>query len=245
MPPGVVGGVSPRQLASGNTPSQYPDQLSANTTFLQTGAGGFARISTALQALNQSQNVFTLSTAVGTLEADVTALQAQVTAQGGYITALQGQVATLQGQVTTLQGQVSTLQGQVSTLQGQVAAQQVTINSFNYFQTEVSTGTLFLDQRTVYKRSIVINGALNTALTNFVYPHGIPNISYIVNIQAMASQPASAQYPITFLNMPTAPSLSTGLSIWADNTNIVVSVGTTTFVGYQVIATMWYTATDR
>lgn len=214
---GVVGGVSPRQLANGNTPNQYPDQITANTTFLQTGAGGFARVSTALMALNQSQNVFTLSTAVGTLEADITALQAQV----------------------------ATLQGQVSTLQAQVAAQQITINSFNYNQAEVSTGTIFLDQRTIYKRSIVINNALTTALTNFSFAHGIANISYIVNIQAMASQPASPQYPITFLNMPTAPSLSTGVSIWADNTNITVSVGTTTFVGYQVIATLWYTATDR
>ena len=220
----VAGGVSPRQLANGNTPSQYPDQITANTTFLQTGAGGFARVSTALMALNQSQNVFTLSTAVGTLEADIT---------------------TLQGQVATLQGQVSTLQGQVATLQGQVAAQQVTINSFNYVQAEVSTGTIFLDQRTIYKRSIVINNALVTPLTNFNYPHGIANISYIVNIQAMASQPASPQYPITFVNMPSSPSLTTGLSIWADNTNIYVSVGSTAFPGYQVIATLWYTATDR
>lgn len=224
MPVLVAGGVSPRQLANGNTPTQYPDQLSANTTFLQTGAGGFARISTALQALNQSQNVFTLSTAVGTLEADITALQ---------------------GQVATLQGQVATLQGQVATLQGQVAAQQVTINSFNYLQLEVSTGTVFLDQRTIYKRSIVINNALVTPLTNFIFPHGIANISYIVNIQAMASTPAAAQYPITFLNMVTAPTLSTGLSIWADPTNIVVSVGTTGLPGYQVIATLFYTATDR
>lgn len=220
----VAGGVSPRQLANGNTPTQYPDQLSANTTFLQTGAGGFARISTALQALNQSQNVFTLSTAVGTLEADITALQ--------------GQVATLQGQVATLQGQVATLQGQVTALTAFQA-------SFNYLQAEVSTGTIFLDQRTIYRRSIVINNAVTTPNNNFIFPHGILNISYIVNIQAMASQPAAPQYPITFLNMATAPTFGTGLSIWADPTNIVVSVGTTGLTGYQVIATLFYTATDR
>lgn len=214
---GVVGGVSPRTLANGRVPSQYPDQLSANTTFLQTGAGGYARVSTALMALNQGQNVVTLSNAVGTLEADV----------------------------TVLQGQVATLQGQVATLQAQVAAQQVTINSFNYNQIEVSTGTLFLDQRTIYKRSFVINNALATAVTNFVYPHGIAAINYIVNVQAMAAQAAGSQYPITFLNMATAPSLSTGVSIWADTTNIIISVGTTTFAGYQVLATLWYTATNR
>lgn len=221
---GVVGGVSPRTLESGQTPIQYPATLSANTTFLQTGAGGFARVSTALQALNQSQNVQVLANSIGTLQADIT---------------------TLQGQVATLQGQVSTLQGQVSTLQAQVAAQQLMLNAFNYNQVEVSTGTIFLDQRTIYKRSFVINGALNTALTVFTYPHGVAAINYIVNIQAMAGAATALQYPITFLNMATAPSLSTGLSIWADANNIYVSVGTTTFAGIQVLATMWYTATNR
>ena len=221
---GVVGGVSPRQLANGNTPSQYPDQITANTTFLQTGAGGFARVSTALMALNQSQNVFTLSSAVGTLEADITALQ--------------GQVATLQGQVATLQGQVTTLQGQVTALTAFQA-------SFNYLQAEVSTGTIFLDQRTIYKRSFVINGALNTALTVFSFPHGIAAINYIVNIQAMAGAATALQYPLTFLNVATAPSVTAGVSIWADATNIYISVGNTTFAGIQVLATMWYTATNR
>lgn len=224
MPVLVAGGVSPRQLANGNTPNQYPDQITANTTFLQTGAGGFARVSTALMALNQSQNVFTLSTAVGTLEADITALQAQV---------------------ATLQGQVTTLQGQVSTLQGQVAAQQLMLNAFNYNQAEVSTGTIFLDQRTIYKRSFVINGALNTALTTFTYPHGVAAINYIVNVQAMAAQAGGQQLPITFLNLATAPNISIGVSCWCDVTNIYISVANTTFPGYQVLATLWYTATNR
>lgn len=213
----VAGGVSPRQLASGQTPNPNPDQITANTTFLQTGAGGFARVSTALMALNQSQNVFTLSTAVGTLEADI----------------------------TTLQGQVATLQGQVATLQAQVAAQQITINSFNYNQLEVSTGTLFLDQRTIYKRSFVINNALNTALTTFTYPHGVAAINYIVNVQAMAAQAGGQQLPITFLNLATAPNISIGVSCWCDVTNIYISVANTTFPGYQVLATLWYTATNR
>lgn len=191
---------------------------------MQSGGGGYARLINALQSLDQAQNIFTLASQAAGFATDITALQ---------------------GQVATLQGQVATLQGQVTTLQGQVAAQQLVINSFNYVQAEVSTGTIFLDQRTIYKRSIVINNALATALNNFVFPHGILNISYIVNIQAMASQPASPQYPITFLNVATAPSLSTGLSIWADPTNIIVSVGTTALPGYQVIATLFYTATDR
>lgn len=214
---GVVGGVSPRTLESGQTPIQYPATLSANTTFLQTGAGGFARVSTALQALNQSQNVQVLANSIGTLQADI----------------------------TTLQGQVATLQGQVTTLQAQVAAQQITINSFNYNQLEVSTGTLFLDQRTIYKRSFVINNALNTALTTFTYPHGVAAINYIVNVQAMAAQAGGQQLPITFLNLATAPNISIGVSCWCDVTNIYISVANTTFPGYQVLATLWYTATNR
>lgn len=207
---GVVGGVSARQLDAGQAPVQYPDQISAHTAVLQTGGGAYARISNALQSLDQSFNVATLAAAIGTNGSDIT-----------------------------------TLQNQVATLQGQVQALQLFMNSFNYMQFEVSTGTLFLDQRTIYKRSFVINGALNTALNNFVFPHGVVNINYIVNVQAMASQAGGVQYPITFLNMATAPSMSTGISVWSDVTNIIVSVGSTSFPGVQVLVTLWYTATDR
>ena len=222
--PGVVGGVSPQPLAAGQAQQKYNDLLSASTTLLQSGGGGFARLINALQSLDQSANIFTL------------AIQAAN---------FQTEIATLQGQVATLQGQVATLQGQVSTLQAQVQTLTQFQASFNYLQAEVSTGTIFLDQRTIYRRSIVINNAVTTPNNNFIFPHGILNISYIVNIQAMASQPASPQYPLTFLNMATAPTFGTGLSIWADPTNIVVSVGTTGLTGYQVIATLFYTATDR
>lgn len=205
---------------------------------MQAGGGGYARLINALQSLDQAQNIFTLVGQAANFASEIAALQTQVAAQGGYITALQGQVQTLQGQVSTLQGQVTTLQGQVALLQG-------FMNSFNYLQLEVSTGTYFLDQRTIYRRSFVINGALNTALTNFTYPHGVANINYIVNIQAMAGAATSTQYPITFINMPQAPSLGIGLSCWANATNIYISVGTQAFSGIQVLATMWYTATDR
>lgn len=224
MPALVAGGVSPRSLEQGQTPTLYPDQLSANTTFLQTGSGGYARVSTALMALNQAQNIANIG-------ADITALQTDVT--------------TLQGQVTTLQGQIATLQGQVSTLQTQVATLQAFQNSFNYQQIEISTGTLFLDQRNIYRRSIVINNALNTGNTVFTFAHGIANISYIAYIQAMASQAAGQQLPITFLNLATAPNITIGLSIWADTTNLYIALANTTFPGFQVIATLWYTATDR
>lgn len=155
------------------------------------------------------------------------------------------QITALQLSVATLQSEVATLQSQVGTLQAQVAAQQVTINSMNYNQIEVSTGTIFLDQRTVYKRSLVINNALNTGATVFTYPHGIANINYIVNIQAMAAQAGGQQLPITFLNLATAPTITIGLSCWADTTNIYIAVASTTFPGFQVLATLWYTATDR
>lgn len=221
---GVVGGVNARTLTAGGVPNPNPDLLSASTTLLQSGGGAYVRLVNALQGLDQSANIITLAN--------------QAVNFGSDIATLQGQVATLQGQVATLQGQVSTLQAQVQTLQQFQA-------SFNYLQAEVSTGTIFLDQRTIYRRSIVINNAVTTPNNNFIFPHGILNISYIVNIQAMASQPASPQYPLTFLNMATAPTFGTGLSIWADPTNIVVSVGTTGLTGYQVIATLFYTATDR
>ena len=221
---GVVGGVNARTLAAGGVPNPNPDLLSASTTLLQSGGGAYARLVNALQGLDQSANIITLANQAVNFGTDITALQ---------------------GQVATLQGQVSTLQSQVATLQAQAALFQAFQNSFNYLQLEVSTGTIFLDQRTIYRRSFVINNALVTPLTNFIFAHNIANISYVVNIQAMASQPASPQYPITFLNMATAPTLSTGLSIWADTANIVVSIGTTGLPGYQVIATLFYTATDR
>lgn len=195
-----------------------PRLLPANTTLLQPGSR-FFRIS---DALNYQ---------VASLQTADNALQEQITENNTNITTLQGQVASLQAQVSTLQAQVSTLQ----------AFQ----NSFNYLQAEVSTGTIFLDQRTIYKRSFVINNALNTALTNFVFQHGIAAINYIVNIEAMAAINGQQQLPITFLNLATAPNVTIGVSLWADITNIFISVANTTFPNYQVLATLWYTATNR
>lgn len=206
--------------------------LPANVTLLQPGSRGY-RLSDALTVASMTQQVAnaTTGTQIAALQADVTALQ-------GYVTALQGQVSTLQGQVSTLQGQVSTLQAQVQVL-------QLFMNAFNYNQVEVSTNTIFLDQRTIYRRSFVINGATNTALAVFTYPHGITSINYIVNMQAMSGPAGGQQLPITFVNLATAPNISIGLSGWADATNIYISVGSTTFPNYQVLATLWYTATDR
>ena len=151
----------------------------------------------------------------------------------------------LTNQSASLQTSNAITATQISQLQAQVRVLQQFMASFNYLQAEVSTGTIFLDQRTIYKRSFVINGALNTAISVFTYPHSVPAISYIVNIQAMAGAATAMQYPITFLNMATAPSLSTGISAWADATNIYIANGTTIFSGIQVLATLWYTATDR
>lgn len=205
---------------SGSTDSNLsigsPGLLPANANLLQP-ASGFFRIYDALRAVDQSTQTTTLANQIGGFAAEI----------------------------ATLQGQVATLQSQVATLQAQVAAQQITIGSFSYYQFEISTGTIFLDQRTIYKRSFVINGALNTAINVFTYPHGIAALNYIVNIQAMAGAAGGQQLPITFLNMATAPQITTGLSCWADATNIYIAVGTSTFAGIQVLATLWYTATDR
>lgn len=208
----------------GGTPLQIPQGLiPSSTTVLQPGSRYF-RLVDAFAQLDSQQAIAVLQQQVGTLEGDITALQSSI---------------------ATLQSQMSTVQGQITTLQGQVQALQLFMNSFNYNQIEVSTSTIFLDQRTIYRRSFVINGALNTAVNVFTYPHGVPAISYIVNIQAMAGAATAMQYPITFLNMATAPSLSTGISCWADATNIYIANGTTAFSGIQVLATMWYTATNR
>lgn len=217
MPDGVVGGISAQPLAAGQAPNKTPDLLSASTTLLQSGGGGYARLINALQSLDQAQNIFTLAS----------------------------QAANFATDIATLQSQVATLQSQVATLQAQAAAFTAFMASFNYQQLEVSTGTYFLDGRIIYRRTFVINNALATPLTNFVFPHGVAAINYIVAVQAMAAQAGGAQYPITFLNLASAPSITTGISVWCDVTNIVVSVGTTAFAGFQVLCTLWYTATNR
>lgn len=216
MQGGVVGGVSSRTFAPGAVPAQYPDQLSANTTFLQTGAGGYARVSTALMALNQSQNVVTLSNAVGTIEADI----------------------------TTLQSQIATLQSQVATLQGQAAAFTAFMASFNYQQLEISTGTYYLNGTLIYRRTFVMPATMLTAGQINIFAHGIANIGYIVTMQAVASLYQGQTLPMTFLQINQQPPQN-GLSCWGDVTNIYVAVGTTGFTTYIPIATMWYTATDR
>lgn len=192
--------------------------IPANTTLLQPGSK-FYRISDALNA--QAQAVNTAATSGN------------------------AQIASLQSQVTSLESQVATLQAQVAALQGSNTTFTQFMASFSYLQAEVSTGTIFLDQNTIYKRSFVINNALNTALTVFTFAHGITSINYIVNAQLMAVQAGGQQLPITFLNLATAPNISIGVSAWADATNIYISVASTTFPNYQVLATLWYTATDR
>lgn len=151
----------------------------------------------------------------------------------------------LTNQSASLQTSNAITATQISQLQAQVRVLQQFMNSFNYLQAEVSTGTIFLDQRTIYKRSFVINGALNTALNVFTYPHGVTAINYIVSVQAMAGVAGGQQLPITFINMATAPSISLGVSCWCDVTNIYIACGGVTFPTYQVLATLWYTATDR
>lgn len=206
--------------------------LPANVTLLQPGSRGY-RLSDALTVAAMTQQVSNVT------------LQGQVTENAANITALQGYVTALQGQVQTLQGQVTTLQGQVSTLQTQVANLIAFMNSFNYVQLEVSTGRTFLDNRNIYVRSFVITGATNTALQVFTYAHGVPNINYIAEVQAMASQQGGQQLPITFVNLASAPNITVGLGAWADTTNIYISTGNAVFTNYLVLVRLYYTATDR
>lgn len=255
---GVVGGVSPRTLDQGQSPSQYRDLLSASTTLLQSGGGGFARLINALQALDQTFNLSSLENAITELQQQVAGIAAQIGTINGQISTLQGQVDTNTSNIATLQGQVATntsniatntsniatLQGQVSTLQGQVQALQLFMNSFNYNQIEVSTGTIFLDQRTIYRRSIVINGALNGTNVIVTTPHTIAAINYIVTIQGVAALAGGQFLPLTYVQTNTQP-ITNGIGIWADTANIYVSNGSQVYTNYQVLATLFYTATNR
>lgn len=207
----------------GGTPIVPTNLIPASTTVLQPGSRYF-RLVDAFAQLDQTL-------AVDTLNNDITALQASV--------------ATLQGQVSTLQSQMTTVQGQITTLQGQATAFTAFMATFNYQQVEVSTGSYYLDNRTIYRRSFVISNALNTALNVFTYPHLIPAINYIADVQAMASVATGQQLPITFANFATSPNITVGLGCWADTTNIYISVGNTVFTNYLTLVTLWYTATNR
>lgn len=155
-------------------------------------------------------------------------------------------VATLAAAIGTNGGDITTLQSQVATLQAQVQVLQQFMASFNYVQAEVSTGTYYLNSALIYRRSFVMPSTmLNTALTVASFAHNIANIGYIVAVQAVASLYQGQTLPMTFVNMATAPSINIGLSVWADQANIYIAVGTQTFPTYLPIATMWYTATDR
>ena len=147
---GVVGGISPRGFDSGQSPTSTSDQISANTTILQTGAGGFARLSTALQVLNQSANVASLSQEIATNTGDIASNTAAIATINGQIATIDGRLAGIDNQIalinstlTTQAGQISTLQGQVSTLQGQVATNTANIatntGNITTLQGQVST----------------------------------------------------------------------------------------------------------
>lgn len=155
------------------------------------------------------------------------------------------QIAPLQADITTLQSQVATLQSQMTTVQGQIAAQQQTINSFNWVQLEVDTGLTFLDGRTLYTRSFVISGALNTALNVFTYAHGISAINYVAQISAIAGQNNGQNLPITFINAQQVPNVQDAISIFADITNIYVFNGSVLRTNFLVLVKMYYTCTDR
>ena len=208
--PGVVGGVSPRPSGQGQAPLQYPDLLSASTTIVQSGGGGFARLINALQLLDQSGNLVSIAS----------------------------QLATLQADITTIQGQITTLQQQAQLFTAFQA-------SFNYLQTEVSTGMIFLDQRTIYRRSFVISGATNVANSMVTYPHTIPAINYIVECQAVAEINSGPAFPITYLNTSLNPIPPDGISISVDPTNIYIYNGNIIRTNYLCLVTLWYTPTNR
>lgn len=204
--------------------------IPASTTVLQPGSRYF-RLVDAFAQLDSSQAV--------------TALQVQVGALQTQMATANANISTLQSQMTTVQGQISTLQSQVSVLQAQQTAFTAFMASFNYQQIEVSTGSYYLDNRIIYRRSFIISNALNTALNVFTYAHGIAALNYIASVQAMASLATGQQLPITFVNMASAPNITTGLGCWADATNIYISVGNATFPNYLTLVTLWYTATNR
>lgn len=146
--------------------------------------------------------------------------------------------------ITVLQNQVATLQGQVSTLQGQIAPLQAFMNSFNFQQLEIATGTFYLNGAQIYRRSFVPPSTIFTANQINVYAHGIAALGYVVQMLGVASVYQGQTLPMTFVQTNAQP-MANGLSVWADNVNIYVSVGTTGFTTYTAVITMWYTATDR
>lgn len=198
------------------------DQIQAGVTMLQPSAIAF-RLSDALQ-----KATYTTSS------------------NAGDIAQIEADIATLQGQVQSLSTQMTTLQGQIGTLQGQMTVVQGFMNSFNWVQAEVSTGLIFLDQRTLYTRSFVISAALNTGFNVFVYPHGITAINYVAQAIGVAGINSSQTFPITYVNMTTAPTnIQDGISFYVDPTNIYVLNGAVIRTNFLVLVKLYYTCTDR
>jgi septal ring factor EnvC (AmiA/AmiB activator) len=101
----VAGGVSPRKLANGQSPIQYPDLLSASTTLVQSGSG-YMRLVNALQTLDQAENIL--------------AVVQSITSQAAAIATLQSQVATLQSQVTSINGQIGIINTRLDQLSNSI-----------------------------------------------------------------------------------------------------------------------------
>lgn len=201
---------------SGTTTTSGQPLLPANTTLLQPGSR-FFRLSDALSY-------------TAALSAANTALQTQVNA--------------MQAQLTNLENGFTGLAARVTTLEAQVTSLRQFQRSFDYQQVEISTGTIFLDQRTIYRRSYVISTALPVNQV-FIYAHTIPALNYFVDIRAELVQQGGQGLPLTFVNTAQTPPWVNGVSVWGDATNLYFSNGNTPFTSYLTIATVWYTATDR
>jgi hypothetical protein len=154
------------------------------------------------------------------------------------------EIEVLQGQVAALQEQVTTLEGQVATLQGQVTPLQAFMNSFNWVQAEVATGTYFLDSRLLYTRSFAISSALNTANNVYTLLHGIEQINYVAQGIGMAALGGSIFFPLTYGNVSQSP-MTDGVSFWADVNYLYIANGNQVRTNYLVLIKLYYTCTNR
>lgn len=114
------------------------------------------------------------------------------------------------------------------------AVKEYVDNSNSYSTDEVKTGGKWIDGKPIYRKTISCGALPNNTTKNVA--HGISNIGKVIRSDGYSNNNAGIQIPVPYVS-------GIPLSIWADNTNIVIQTSGdyTTYVNTYI--TLEYTKT--
>jgi len=119
---------------------------------------------------------------------------------------------------------------------GVVRAVIPSIPNFNYSTSEISTGTIWIDNKPIYKKTVSTGAMPNN--TRKQVAHGISNLGFIISMSG-AAYGSSTFVPIPY----TDTTASSSVGLFADSNNIILFTGANMSYLTTSYVTLYYTKT--